>query len=96
MFKMVYKTVACLIFNWRDIIGQMFQISDHLADGESIIINYELADTKDQSLNQHVHLTTETYLVGIADSPDSPDDEEMVSYLRQIQVNHYAPYYTLY
>ena len=93
MFKMVYKTVACLIFNWRDIIGQMFQISDHLADGESIIVNYELADTKDQSLNQHVHLTTETYLVGIA---DSPDDEEMVSYLRHIQVNHYAPYYTLY
>ena len=44
----------------------------------------------------NVHLTTETYLVGIADSPDSPDDEEMVSYLRQIQVNHYAPYYTLY
>ena len=69
----------------------MFQISDHLADGESIIVNYELADTKDQSLNQHVHLTTETYLVGIADSPDSSDDEEMVSYLRQIQVNHYAP-----
>ena len=68
----------------------MFQISDHLADGESIIVNYELADTKDQSLNQHVHLTTETYLVGIADSPDSSDDEEMVSYLRQIQVNHYA------
>ena len=38
----------------RDVIRQTFQISDHLADGESIIVNYDLEDTKDQSLNQHV------------------------------------------